>query len=298
MEIEHIKYLQTIAKCKSINLAGELLHYQSQKLYRIVNKIESEYHIRLFERSNHGVILTKDGEKFLELAEKMLEINTALHQITQNNLPSSTLNVAFSSAMTRVNPFELISNFIKEHPYVQLNFKENENNAIIQSISQHRLSIGGVYLIDPFETDNNSIWQTMKIVPLSRNPIYIVVAADSTLAKTHDKITLAEIIKMPIILTNENQDNIFYRLLSFYETPNVQFATTNMTLFAKLLMENKDCCTMTLRYPKIWLPTPNKIKLIPLDEDISVLACLLIDKTQASSAIVQEFCDYLVPMFK
>ena len=73
MNLLHLKYVISIAENGSINKAAEELHVAQPNLSRVVREMEGELGIRFFHRSSRGMLLTPDGELFVNQARKILE---------------------------------------------------------------------------------------------------------------------------------------------------------------------------------------------------------------------------------
>ena len=73
MNILHVKYVISIAENGSINKAAEELHVAQPNLSRVVREMEADLGIQFFRRSSKGMLLTPDGELFVNQARKILE---------------------------------------------------------------------------------------------------------------------------------------------------------------------------------------------------------------------------------
>ena len=73
MNILHVKYVISIAENGSINKAAEELHVAQPNLSRVVREMETDLGIQFFRRSSKGMMLTPDGELFVNQARKILE---------------------------------------------------------------------------------------------------------------------------------------------------------------------------------------------------------------------------------
>ncbi|MBR3429418.1 MAG: LysR family transcriptional regulator [Clostridia bacterium] len=73
MNIIHLKYVIGIAENGSINKAAEELHVAQPNLSRVVKEMEADLGIQFFRRSSKGMMLTPDGELFVNQARKILE---------------------------------------------------------------------------------------------------------------------------------------------------------------------------------------------------------------------------------
>ena len=73
MNILHLKYVISIAENGSINKAAEELHVAQPNLSRVVKEMEADLGIQFFRRSSKGMMLTPDGELFINQARKIQE---------------------------------------------------------------------------------------------------------------------------------------------------------------------------------------------------------------------------------
>ena len=72
MNILHVKYVISIAENGSINKAAEELHVAQPNLSRVVREMEADLGIQFFFRSSKGMMLTPDGELFVNQAWNIL----------------------------------------------------------------------------------------------------------------------------------------------------------------------------------------------------------------------------------
>ena len=73
MTLQQLRYAVTIADCKSINKAATELFITQPSLSNTIKDLEEEIPIKLFDRSNRGIIITPEGEEFLGYARQMLD---------------------------------------------------------------------------------------------------------------------------------------------------------------------------------------------------------------------------------
>lgn len=71
MNQDIIDYVITIAECKSISAAAELLYVSQPSLSRSLSHLESELGVKLFIRTPKGTELTEVGRIYLEYAQKI-----------------------------------------------------------------------------------------------------------------------------------------------------------------------------------------------------------------------------------
>ena len=73
MLLEQISMFSRIAKEQSISKATQAIHISQPALSQQMQRLEEELGVKLFERSNRGIILTRAGEVMQKYSEQFLE---------------------------------------------------------------------------------------------------------------------------------------------------------------------------------------------------------------------------------
>ena len=68
MTILQLKYVIVIAGSKSLREAASRLFISQPALSSAIRELEEELGIKLFERTNKGILLTEQGKEFLSYA--------------------------------------------------------------------------------------------------------------------------------------------------------------------------------------------------------------------------------------
>ncbi len=72
MTIQQCKYIVAIARFGSMNEAAKSLLVSQASLSSAVRDLEDEFGIRIFDRSNKGVQITKEGSEFIRYARQLI----------------------------------------------------------------------------------------------------------------------------------------------------------------------------------------------------------------------------------
>lgn len=72
MNILHMKYAVEVAKLGSLNKAAETLLIAQPNISRSIKELEADLGITIFTRSAKGMVLTPDGEEFINYAQSIL----------------------------------------------------------------------------------------------------------------------------------------------------------------------------------------------------------------------------------
>lgn len=80
MTLQQLRYVIRAADSRSMNEAAKALYISQPSLSGAIKELEKEIGIELFKRSNHGTVLTPEGEEFLGYARQV----TDQYQLLEN----------------------------------------------------------------------------------------------------------------------------------------------------------------------------------------------------------------------
>ncbi len=72
MTLLQMKYFIAVCENGSLTAAARSLFVTQPALSTAINQLEKEFNLKLFERKNHGLVLTPDGEFFYDKAKQLL----------------------------------------------------------------------------------------------------------------------------------------------------------------------------------------------------------------------------------
>ena len=70
MTLQQLRYAIAVADCGSMNQAAAKLFISQPSLSEAVKELEGEIGIRIFGRTNRGIIVTTEGNEFLGYARQ------------------------------------------------------------------------------------------------------------------------------------------------------------------------------------------------------------------------------------
>lgn len=73
MTLQQLKYVVTVAETGTITNAAKKLYISQPSLTNAIHELEKEMNIVIFQRTNKGIVLSREGEDFLEYARQVLE---------------------------------------------------------------------------------------------------------------------------------------------------------------------------------------------------------------------------------
>ena len=96
MTLQQIKYIVCVARCGSFSKAAKELYIAQPSLSLAVKKVEEEYGIQIFVRSGKGIILTHEGEEFIDNIKYIAE-QTEVLNMKYNRTDNTKMNFCVST---------------------------------------------------------------------------------------------------------------------------------------------------------------------------------------------------------
>lgn len=148
LELRYIKYFLSVAKELHFRKAAELLYISQPGLSRQIKQMEDDLGIKLFERNNRKVKLTKAGEYLKkELSSHLKSLNDIINhaQLLAKGIDGKLKLAYVGSAMQQLIP-RLLLKFRESSPNVLINLTEMDNRSQIQALFDMDIDIGFVRL--------------------------------------------------------------------------------------------------------------------------------------------------------
>jgi DNA-binding transcriptional LysR family regulator len=172
MELRQLEYFQMVAKTNNITRAAEQLHVSQSTVTLAIQKLEDELGVLLFDRSQKHLLLTAEGQVFVQkvsdslnlLQDGVAEINDYLQ------LKKGTLKVGVPPMIGSYLFPEILAGFKKYYPNLELSIVEEGSFDIRQLLEKGELDIGIVNLYQPsplLETLAISKEQIVACLPLT-----------------------------------------------------------------------------------------------------------------------------------
>lgn len=117
MDIQQLKYFQTVATLGNITKAAGILHISQPALSTSITRLEKEFNTQFFIRTAHTIELNQNGQIFLTFTNTMLEQYSKLQK--ELIISQATLQSSLSFAVTGINfPKKILSDFIMKNPTI------------------------------------------------------------------------------------------------------------------------------------------------------------------------------------
>lgn len=152
MNLLYLKYAVEIVNCGSLNKAAEKLYIGQPNLSRTIKDLEASVGITIFERSPKGMVLTPDGEVFLQYAKSILSEVETLEGLFKNRTAQKK---KFSISVPRANYIaDAFAEFTKQlvlEDDVEVMYKETNSMKAMESILEENYKLGIVRYAENYD---------------------------------------------------------------------------------------------------------------------------------------------------
>lgn len=148
MTLQQLKYAITVAETGTITEAANKLYISQPSLTNAIHELEKEMNIIIFNRTNKGISISKEGEDFLGYARQVLEQATILEdKYKGDNGGKKKFCVSTQHYSFAVNAFVDLIKKIGQDEY-DFSLRETQTYEIIEDVAKMRSEIGILFLND------------------------------------------------------------------------------------------------------------------------------------------------------
>ena len=143
MNITHLKYAVEIEKSRYLNKAADNLYMAQPNLSRALKELEDSIGITIFKRTPNGMLVTPDGEEFLEQAKKLLrEIEEMEDKYQNGKRNKETFSISVPRATYISYAFSRFASKVDSDHRADLFYKETNSMRAINNILHADFKLG------------------------------------------------------------------------------------------------------------------------------------------------------------
>jgi len=151
MNLLHMKYAVEVARLGSLNKASETLMIAQPNISRSIKELEADLGITIFKRSAQGMVLTPDGEEFMDYARDILH---RIDKLEQSYRDGSHKKRKFSISVPRACYISAamaeFSKNIGDTP-VEIYYKETNSKKTIKKLLENEYKLGIIRYSDNYD---------------------------------------------------------------------------------------------------------------------------------------------------
>lgn len=150
MDLQALRFFQTVAELGSISRAARKLNYAQSNLTAKIQQLETELQTTLFYRHNRGTSLTDKGKVLLSYTDEIFQLlDEARNVMNDDQTPNGPLVIGSMETTAAVRLPILLSKFHREYPAVDLTLKTGPTEQNVQGVLQYELD--GAFVAGPIE---------------------------------------------------------------------------------------------------------------------------------------------------
>ena len=152
MNLLYLRYAVEIAACGSLNKAAEKLYIGQPNLSRTLKELETSLGVTIFERTPKGMVVTPDGEIFLQYAKSILGEVDALEGLFKNRTGQKK---KFSASVPRASYIsEAFADFSKRlvlEDEVEVFYRETNSQRAMESVQSEESKLGIIRYAEKYD---------------------------------------------------------------------------------------------------------------------------------------------------
>ena len=196
ISLKQINYALRVGKTLHFKKAADECFISASTLSNAINEMEKQLGFKIFERDNRRVIVTKQGEDFLE---KAVAISLEVEDIKKiSQLYAEPLSYKISIGMIpTISPFlipAVLPRLNKDYPKLELQLVEAKSHELVHQIQNGELDMGILALPYPIKD--------LKVLKFWAEDFFWICKADDERSKIK-KITARELDLSELILLEE-----------------------------------------------------------------------------------------------
>lgn len=211
MTLQQLRYVTTVSRIGIISEAAKELFITKPSLTKAIKDLEKEMEIVIFDRTNKGITVSKEGERFLGYARQVLE-QAALLEEQYKSMPEEKREFCVSTQhySFAVNAFV---DLIKEYGGEKYDFslRETQIYEIIDDVARMKSEIGILYLNDFNRTVLQKLIKAndLTFTELFTAEPHIFVSTKHPLAE-RTAVSMEELDAYPYLSYEQGDHNSFY----------------------------------------------------------------------------------------
>lgn len=219
MTLKQLQYAITVATFGTLSDAAKELFISQPSLTKSIRELEEETGVTIFDRTNKGVTVSKEGEIFLGYARQVLEQASLLQEkygkASQGKREFCVSTQHYSFA---VNAFV---DLIKEYGGNSYDFslRETQTYEIIEDVAKMKSEIGILYLND---FNERALGTILKANDLVFQELFVakphVFLSDRHPLANREGVTIDELASYPYLSFEQGQHNSFYYSEEIFST--------------------------------------------------------------------------------
>jgi LysR family hydrogen peroxide-inducible transcriptional activator len=158
MNLQQLEYILAVDQYKHFIKAAEACHVTQPTLSMMIQKLETELGIKIFDRSKQPVLATPAGKLALEQARKILFETQKMQDLArlQQSSLNGTLRIGIIPTLAPYLAHRFVNRFLAKYPDISLTVSEHITSSIVKKLKKNQLDVG--ILVSPLGDSSILEW--------------------------------------------------------------------------------------------------------------------------------------------
>ena len=211
MNLNQLKYVLTVAGAPSMREAATRLYVSQPALSASIRELEEELGIRIFERSNKGILLTKEGQEFLIYVKKAVG---QFELLEDRYLSKDREKERFSVSTQHYNfAIKSFANVIKrfDPDHYDFSIHETKTMKVLENVRDLKSEVGVISYSGTNDEVIKKLFREyqLEFTPLVKKDTYAYVWQGHPVADRKE-ISLEELRQYPCVVFDQEDNEHFY----------------------------------------------------------------------------------------
>ena len=142
MELSSLRIFKTVAEEGSVTQAAARLHRVQSNVSARLNQLEESLGVTLFHRSGRRMLITAEGTRLLEYAERLLRLaDEAQMSVRGGQEPSGQLRIGSIETTAAARLPRVLGAFHRKYPQVDLILDTGPTDYLLQAVANHKVDV-------------------------------------------------------------------------------------------------------------------------------------------------------------
>ncbi len=177
MNLQQLEYIIAVDNHRHFARAAEACFVTQPTLSMMIQKLEEELQVRIFDRSRQPVEPTKAGELLIQQARKILNESRRMYEIVRelNQRTAGRLNIGIIPTLAPYLLPYFVKPLLEKYPDLELNIEEMNTQTITESLKNEQIDLG--ILVTPLQEKG------IREMPLFTEKFYVYAADNEGIYK-------------------------------------------------------------------------------------------------------------------
>jgi len=289
LSLRKLRYFLAVAKCGRVTQAAVDLNVSQSSITTGVREIEDQVGVALFRRTSRGMLLTREGTRFLQRVNYAFQALDDAFDSLQDTHTRLEGNLRLAMTYTVAGYFlpPLLAQFQRRYPGVKLHLSEVSRPEIEQGLKSGEFDLAIVL------TSNIEHHHWLEKMTLTKSRRQLWIASHHELLNK-GKLTLKDIAHYPyIMLTVDEADQT---ALKYWKpegvSPNIMFRTSSVEAVRSMVANGTGITILSDMVYRPWSLDGKRIENIELSSPIpSMEIGLSWPKNRPLSTPAKVFCN-------